>query len=271
MKITKLCFIISVLMISINSNAQQGGEGKAKIKSESVATSSKLSLDFGTGTATYFGDLKEDNSLYKQNSFAFDAGLAYEFIPHLRGNLKFGILQITGDDSGPGGAHPSRNLSFKTTIFFTTINAELHISDLNKHKFGEYVSFGAGIATFTPTAVGSGGKVNLRNLRTEGQAVGQEYSGTTAIFPMVFGLEYKPGPVVSFKLDFAYVFTSTDYLDDVSMNGYPVESTLSPATKAFTWRGAGAYPANLKLPRGNPNKKDGFYTTQLKIGIALGK
>lgn len=55
------------------------------------------------------------------------------------------------------------------------------------------------------------------------------------------------------------------------MNGYPDPTTLSPETKAFTGRGAGPYPTNLKLARGNPDKKDGFYTTELKVGFALGK
>jgi len=72
-------------------------------------------------------------------------------------------------------------------------------------------------------------------------------------------------------LDLCYVFTGTDHLDDVSMNGYPDPTTLSPETKAFTGRGAGPYPTNLKLARGNPDKKDGFYTTELKVGFALGK
>jgi opacity protein-like surface antigen len=177
------------------------------------------------------------------------------------------IIQLTGNDNLAGGAHPSRGLSFKSTVTCFSLSPQISLTKMLKQKFGPYAYAGIGFAIFNSTAVGASGKVNLRDLKTEGKS----YSNKTAIFPMGFGLRYSASSKVYMKLGYSIVFTNTDYLDDVSMAGYPDPATLSPATKAFTWRGAGPYPANLKLARGNPNKKDVFYTTELKVGFSLGK
>lgn len=272
MKIIKLCFVISVLMISKNSNAQEG-QGKAKTKPEKIVTVSKLSLSFGLGDANYYGDLIKGNSVFTQNSFSLGGAATYNFTPHFAGRFNLGILQIKGDDSQSGGAHPSRNLSVKTTIFDFSIAAEVDISDMLKHKFGPFAFVGIGAAFFNPTAVdASGKKENLRDLGTEGQGLTGypgKYSKVTAIFPVGFGFKYAASPNVTIEMEFTYHFTGTDYLDDVSTSGYPDPSLLSARTKEFTWRGSGPYPANLKLARGNPDNKDGFYTSQLKVGFKL--
>ena len=71
MKISMYCFIISILMISLHSTAQEKqGKAKTKTQEEEAAHSlPKLSLEFGLGTSTYFGDLKEGNRTVRKLLF----------------------------------------------------------------------------------------------------------------------------------------------------------------------------------------------------------
>lgn len=68
------------------------------------------------------------------------------------------------------------------------------------------------------------------------------------------------------------------YLRELSNNSYtakPLLDARNPTTAKFTWLGnevgGEAYPTNLKLPRGNPDNKDGFYTTQFRVAYTFSK
>ena len=91
----------------------------------------------------------------------------------------------------------------------------------------------------------------------------------TAILPGGFGFKYAASSRVTIQFEVGYRACATDHLDDVSLDGYPDPAVLSATTKTFTWRGAGSYPTNLKLRRGNPDNKDSYYTTQIKIAFKL--
>ena len=285
MKIMKLFVIISGLLISINTYAQPtvtadktstNKDQKSPDKKDKL--SSKLSISLGAGVANYFGDLLEYNRFYSQSSFAFGVGASYAFTNHFSAGIDLGVQQVKGADSKNKGAQfKARNLSFKSNIFDVSVSAAYNILNMNKtYPFTPYLSAGIGVMFFNPYANDlSGKKQYLRDLGTEGQGLAGYpgmYSKTAVIFPVGFGFKYNITPKLMLQAEFKYRFTGTDYLDDVSKDGYPPKALLDArnlTTAKFTYRGnevgGGPYPANLKLPRGNPGNKDGYYTTQFKV------
>lgn len=274
MKTFKFTLIALGLLATINSKAQQTPENL------DGSSTSKLSIHVGLGTANYYGDLIEKSGLFKQTSLSFSTALSYAFTKKLSARLDVGIQRLQGADSKSGGAHKTRNLSFKSNVFDFSLAGEYTILDLDRFPVSPYVSAGVGVMLFNPYTTDINGKKQvLSNLNTEGQGIGgyPKAYGTAALeFPLGIGVKYPINERMTLALDFNYRFTRTDYLDDVSSNRYPDKTLLdarNPLTAEFTWRGdevgQGAYPKNSLLPRGNPDDNDGFFTTQLKLAIKL--
>lgn len=282
MKSARILFAFLILLMGLNVAAQQlppsGTEPVTKTnkkKSEKKAVNdsnpSKFSITGGLGAASYVGDLVADNTTFGQLSYASSLGLSYSIIPHLNARFEIGLNQVQGYDSKKGGAHPQRNLSFKSTILEFSIVAEYTVLDLNKHKFSPYFFAGIGAFHFNPRAFyGPGGTYGLRELGTEGQGLAGYpgmYSTIAVELPFGLGFKYAITNRIMLLAELNYRLTGTDYLDDVS-KFYPDKTQLdakNPNTAKFTFRGNGAYPTNPSLKRGDNSNKDGYYTTQLKI------
>ena len=279
MKIIKVCILVFALMINNNTKAQQAPStninGKSPVKKDGL--SSRFSISAGAGVAGYFGDLLEYSRFYSQQGFSFGAGAAYAFTNHISIKADLGVQQVKAADSKNTGAQfKARNLSFKSNVFDISVSAEYNILSMKKYPFTPYLTGGVGVMFFNPYANDiTGKKQYLRELGTEGQGLAGYpgmYSKTSVIFPAGFGFKFDVSNKLMLQAEFNYRFTRTDYLDDVSSSGYPPKALLdarNPITATFTYRGneagAGPYPTNLKLPRGNPNNKDGYYTTQFKV------
>ena len=288
MKIIKFYFFIAGLTFYTITRAQQtpppGVPSVSKIvKKEQTKnkTSSKLSITAGLGLANYFGDLLENNRYYSQAGVALSIGVSYLLGNQFSANLDVGIQKLKAADSKNKGAqYTARNLSFKSNVIDLSLSVDYYILKMKKHGFSPYFSAGIGAMFFNPYANDiSGKKQYLRELGTEGQGLtgypGQ-YGKTAVQIPLGFGLQIAAGKKLMIKLDFKYHFTRTDYLDDVSTNGYPPKALLdarNPVTSKFTWRGnevgGETYPKNLTLPRGNPKDKDGYQSTVLKFVLNL--
>ena len=271
----KLYLIASALLISFNTIAQ-----KSPGNPFGTDTYSKFGIHAGAGIAAYHGDLMQsDANMFKQASYSFSAGASYSFIKKLSASLDFGIQQLKAADSkNSGEQYKARNLSFKSTVFDIAVSAEYSILDLDRYMLTPYVSAGVGVMFFNPyTTSAAGNKQYLRELGTEGQGLAaypdrKMYKKSAVEFPLGIGAKYPLSDKIALKLDLKYRITGTDYLDDVSINGYPDKALLdarNPVTATFTWRGnevgQGGYPKNLALPRGNPNNKDGYLTIQFKV------
>lgn len=286
MSTIKLVTICLCLLAGITSFGQQINpsdslrKGTKNTTSEKQGFASKISISAGAGIANYFGDLMQYNRFYSQSGFSFSAGASYAFAKKFGLRLTAGVQQVKAADSKNKGAqYQARNLSFKSTVTDLSIAVDYDILDIKKHGFTPYVSAGVGVMFFNPTADGAAGKQNLRDLGTEGQGLAGYpgmYSKTAVTIPLGVGLKIAASKKITIQFDFNYRFTGTDYLDDVSTNGYPSKTLLdarNPVTAKYTWRGnevgGESYPKNLSLPRGNPSDKDGYYTTQLKIVYKL--
>ncbi len=274
MKILKFTFILSGIFLTLISHAQESP------RNLDGASASKFRISAGVGTANYYGDLIKKNGVFKQTSFSFSAGLTYAFTQKLAARLDVGIQKLQGSDSKSGGAHQSRNLSFKSNVFDFALAGEYTILNLDNFPLSPYVSAGIGVMIFNPYAEDvSGNKQSLPELGTEGQGLAgypKAYNTAALEFPLGIGVKYPINERITLALDINYRITRTDYLDDVSRIGYPDKALLdarNPVTAQFTWRGnevgQGAYPKSSTLPRGNPDNNDGFFTTQLKISFNL--
>ena len=288
MKISRLSLLISAILISLTTAAQQlppeGTPSVAKprdkkpekktLKSNDIPYS-KLSITGGIGMANYVGDLVKGNTAFQQSSYSISAGLNYAFWAHLSARLDLGLHQVQGYDVKSGGAHPERNLSFKSKILEFSIAAEYTLLNMNKYKFSPYLFAGIGVFHFNPRAYfGAGGTHGLRELGTEGQGLAGYpgmYSTLAVEYPLGFGFKYAINKKIMMLGEFNYRASGTDYLDDVS-TFYPDKALLdarNPETSKFTYRGNGPYPKNTTLKRGDAGNKDGYYTIQLKMAYKL--
>ncbi len=274
MKSLKFTCIALGVFLTLNTHAQQSS------KSMDAGSDSRFKVSIGAGTANYYGDLIKKDIGFSQPGIAFSTGLSYAITKKIAARLDVGIQKLQGSDNKKGGAHPGRNLSFKSTVFDFSISGEYTILNLEKSRVSPYISAGVGVMLFNPYAYDvSGVKQSLPELGTEGQGLAgyPGFYNTAALeFPLGVGLKYRLNNNATLGVEFNYRITRTDYLDDVSRVGYPDKAVLdarNPVTANFTWRGnevgGGAYPKTTTLPRGNPDNNDGFFTTQLKLAFTL--
>lgn len=265
----KYTFILLGLLMTTYTNAQKSPENP------DGPGSSKFRVSVGLGTANYYGDLIKKSGLYTQASYSFSAGVSYAFTNKLAAKLDVGMQRVQGSDSKKGGAHTSRNLNFKSNVIDFAVSGEYTILDLENFPASPYISAGIGVMLFNPfTTDASGKKQSLPELNTEGQGLPgfkKPYNTAALEFPLGIGVKYPLGEKLALALEFNYRVTRTDYLDDVSTR-YPEKALIdarNPLTSQFSFRGTGAYPKNMLLPRGNPDDNDGFFTTQFKLSIRL--
>lgn len=289
MRMTRFRLLPLAIMLSLNCIAQQlppaGTPSVAtrpaqkevvnKKAEKKAAPSARLSITAGIGIASYIGDLINSNTAFQQSSYSINAGLNYSLSNHFNARFDLGFHNVQGYDSKSGGAHPDRNLSFRSNILEFSLGAEYTVLNMNNHKFSPYLFAGIGVFHFNPRAYyGSGGTHKLRELGTEGQGLAGYpglYSTIAAEYPLAIGIKYVINKKITLMGEFCYRPSSTDYLDDVSTY-YPDKAMLdarNPATSKFTYRGEGPYPKNPLLKRGDAGDKDGYYTTQLKVAYRL--
>jgi len=287
MKMIRLSILCLGILITSNAVGQQlpppgtpsvakkTDEKQPKKKPAKSDYASKLSITAGIGIANYVGDLIKGNTAFQQSSFSSSIGLNYAFIPNVSARFDIGFHNVQGYDSKEGGAHPERNLSFRSRIIEFSLAAEFTLMNMDKHKFSPYIFVGIGAFNFNPRAYfGAGGTHGLRELGTEGQGLAgyPGMYGTMAVeYPLGFGFKYKISNKIMLLGEFNFRGTGTDYMDDVSTY-YPDKALLdakNPNTSKFTYRGNGPYPKNPTLKRGDASNKDAYYTTQLKVAYKL--
>jgi opacity protein-like surface antigen len=275
MKMIKFCLLVTSVIISTTAVAQQTSKKSAKKHGDNGDGPSRYSFYIGGGMASYLGDLVEGNRLFNQPGWAYNCGITADLTKNLAVKIDVGYQKIQAKDSKNSKAVlKNRNLGFASNVFDASLNLEYTLFDLTKRKISPFVSVGLGAVFFNPYAYENvtGKRVYLRTLGTEGQGLGgypDFYKGVAAEFPVAGGVKYQVNEKLQLKFEFNYRFTNTDYLDDVSRN-YPSKAALdlrNPVT-AFYTNPSGPYPAT-NSQRGNPKKKDVFYTTELKLAFRL--
>lgn len=278
MKLLKLYLPVICLLIGVIAFSQPSPGAKKGFFS-------KVNVNLGAGLANYYGDLTQNAHYFYHSSFVVSAGVSYPIIRHLNARFDLAYMKVGAQDRW--NSRPelrNRNLGFRTYIWDASIAAEYEFRDLTRKKLSPYVFIGFGAFYFNPyTRDANGYKQFLQPLGTEGQGLTaypdrKFYKRVQTEIPFGWGLKYRCKKV-TWAMEFKYRHTSTDYIDDVSLSGYPDKALLdarNPRTATLTYRGnevgAGPYPApNSKLNRGNPKKKDSFYTMELKVAFPLAK
>jgi hypothetical protein len=109
----------------------------------------------------------------------------------------------------------------------------------------------------------------------------QLYKLTQVAFPLGIGLRYELSALLNFRLEVIYRFLNTDYLDDVSteyINPTAFYTNLLPrdalnaqllADRSYELQ-PGLYMKEGDI-RGNPEKKDGYFSCDLKFGLTFNR
>lgn len=183
-----------------------------------------------------------------------------------------------------------RNLQFESNITEISLLAEiLPLSLLNKERsplLSPYLVAGVGLFRFNPRANLHGQWIDLHPLHTEGQGFKQypakeSYKLTQINFPIGLGTRYEISALLNARLEIIYRFLRTDYLDDVSTQYIdPQQFYSNLSAREASWAVALADRSSELQPgvthkdgeiRGNPGKKDAYFSCNIKFGILLNR
>lgn len=197
----------------------------------------------------------------------------FRFNRYFATKSEFSYFQVKGSDAFSENAkRRARNLSFESYNFEFSQRLEFiflaqefngkfyNLTSRARHKgsnFQLYTFSGIGFATFNPKANYNGTLIELRPLKTEGQAT--PYGMATVIMPLGFGMRLGLTKQIRIGFEATCFKTFTDYMDDVS-TFYPETGTLTDP--------AAVYLSNPSLEpeqflpgsrRGDLNQKDTYY------------
>lgn len=230
------------------------------------------------GTSMYFGDLNNGFS-FKLPGATAGADIRYNFDERLCLKTSLNYVFIRGNDKFSANLfEKARNLHFINHL--GEFNAQLEMNFLTyKHGskdqwYTPYLFLGGGVMMHGPRAKYDGHWYSLRNLGTEGQRKGNEYSIVAGSW--LFGLGFKMDVSTSWSLniDLSCRQAFTDYLDDVSTNYVEIdqiEADRGPIAAALS-------DPSILIPgyndskigvagrqRGDKDRKDAFST--LTVGL----
>jgi hypothetical protein len=164
---------------------------------------------------------------------------------HSSVGLSAGLVRLLGSDFLNASLYNStqqsdavRNLQFRSDVaslhgFYQYDLFPSYKDYLRRPIYNIFLKAGLGVFHFEPkTKDSTGNWINLRPLKTEGKS----YSPYSAMIPLSLGVRYKISSHFDFEAEFTYVYTFTDYLDDVSGN-YPAADPNNPASY-YTFRSA---------------------------------
>ena len=235
------------------------------------------------GFSNYSGDLQDKFFTLDQSYASFGLGLQYDLTPNLSVIGNGNYAHIGASDAFNKPSLQPRNLSFQSRILELNLLFEYNFMDIRKSQFTPYVFAGLAVYHFNPYAYDTAGnKIYLAMLSTEGQGLPQypdvkPYSLTQIAIPFGAGIKFRitDGVILAYEFNFRKLFT--DYLDDVS-NRYVDPNILlnarGPKAVEMAYRGGELKGGNPTYPpvgalRGSPTKKDWYYTSGIKISIAI--
>ena len=190
-----------------------------------------------------------------------------------------------------------RNLQFRSNITELALTFEFHplfifINWLTKEKappaLSPYLTAGIGYFKFNPQAKLYSDWVDLQPLHTEGQGFAEYpdrkvYQLSQINFPLGAGIKYEVSPNINLRAELVTRILQTDYLDDVStryidpqiFSKYLSGTQLNQALLLNDRRAKDnpEFPIDPKggQIRGNPLKKDSYFTFNMKVGVSLGR
>ena len=240
-----------------------------------VRREKSLILLVGTGSSSYFGELKNKNSIDPRLNI--DLGLQYYISDRVSLRSEVTWFNLKGDDKDADDeSRKRRNLSFKSSNFEVNVTGAVNLwANGNRYyrrpAFNIYGFGGLGYLFFNPKADLNGTAYALQPLMTEGK----KYSKSTIVIPFGLGARLKVGPSVNLAIEGGYRKTFTDYLDDVSTVYQDPANYISPLAATLANRNIdNEGNPNLSAgaagkQRGDPAHKDAYFTLNLKLEYYL--
>ncbi len=247
-----------------------------------ILFSQRMQLNIGAGIINYGGDLQDKNFTFQQSNAAFSLGLSYIISEHFSVTAAYTTGKVSASDTRT--KNYTRNLSFQSNINEGSLVLEAQLKEINDlNKFTPYIFGGVAVFHFNPYTFDTAGtKFYLQPLKTEGQGLAEypdrkQYALTQFAIPFGVGAKYaiSQGIMLSTEIGFRKLFT--DHLDDLGSKTYAdtaiLRSAYGDVSADLSFRGDEVNPPQVfstKLTRGNPNRKDSYYTCLIKISFALG-
>ncbi len=205
----------------------------------------KKEFIIGVGGTNFLGDLGGRNQIgtdfspvdldIQATSIGGIIGYRYRFKPHWATTFSVSGGLLRGSDANTEEiVRNSRNLSFRSPI--VTVSQRMEWLLYTYEQFGSrynipgirsakernnqfYLFAGIGASYFNPQAKLNGSWVNLADLNTEGQGLDggpKDYQPFTLSIPLGVGFRWGIDKVYRIGFEVSYVFTFSDYIDDVS-------------------------------------------------------
>ncbi len=240
----------------------------------SLSSFGQYSMDFGLnlGAANYLGEIGGGpgearpfllDMKFQQTNISVGGFYRMNFTRNIAAKVAFNYSRIEGADSLTGEpTRIARNLSFRTDLLEFNLTGEytfFSFNDMsrrskNRVDFSSYVTAGVGVLFYYPYANFNDKWYYLRPLQTEG--VENAYDEMAIVVPFGIGANFTFNRKIRLGIEFAYRFTNTDYLDDISTD-FAYDSELPfEESKIFANRSAEAFA------RGDADLPDpGFYVS----------
>ncbi len=224
------------------------------------------------GVSNYFGDLNTSFD-FTELGPAIGATARYNFNNRINSKLGLNYTFLYGDDAdSPNTFERRRNLSFRTDVVDLAAQMEFnffpYIHGSKEYFFTPYLLGGFNILYYVPTARLDGVSYTLRNLGTEGQAEGDEYSLISGGLLIGGGFKWDLTENWSMNVEISARNLFTDYIDDVS-GTYPNPTSLAvrrgEIAAALSDRSEGEQIGEPGRQRGNSRDNDTF--TIFNVGI----
>jgi Domain of unknown function (DUF6089) len=245
--------------------------------------------EFGVigGVSQYFGDLNPDYH-FNTPKVAFGVFFRKQVTDYIAVRIQGQFAQLGYSDiyNTQNSFDLRRNLSFNTNVWQLGFQGDFNflrfIPGDGDHRSTPYLTIGVGMFSFDPYAYLDGQKYFLRELGTEGQAIGYEgrkpYNNIAMYIPLGLGYKYNLNPKMNIGFEIVYNFTTTDYLDDVSktyagINNFP-PAPPSPSSPAALLQDrsyeTGTPPIGTAgRQRGYSNQNDGFLYAEIMFSFNI--
>lgn len=252
-----------------------------------LAQEDRAEVGIFTGISTYSGDLTESAITYRYSHPS--AGIFFRKTIYNNFGLRLGVDygRLSGSDKHNDTSLMVRNLSFITNLVDAHLLAEYNFFNYDQNGFTPYFFAGVSVFHFNPFVYdGSGGKVFLKPLSTEGEGLKEypnrkPYSLTQISIPFGLGIKYALTSTINLGFEFRINKTFTDYIDDVSTTYVDPAVLLrekGPLAVKYAYRTnelgnplfTQEYPFENGVKRGDPKIKDWYYFTGITISYTLG-
>ena len=252
-----------ILALSIFLCFQAAAQRNVGLKNRSILNNERLSLTAGLGLSSYYGDLCD-----KYECLQFRPNLGIGAMLRMTNNIgikaDLNYFRLYSDD-----VWERRNLDFRSNNVELIVAGYIQLNPYERyaHKrkpWNIYAYAGVGLLYFRPEGSLNGKWHALRRLETEGVS----YSPFTAVIPYGAAFSYTLNKNYDIMLEFGYRKTFTDRLDDVSSKEWRMLEDFDNRTAAEVSNKTGrgnAYWLESGQYRGNPDRKDGYFMSQVKI------